>query len=57
MPKLIITTQNGRHRRERSFDITEQQATDPLERAKVIGVKSMQITVAGSRMVNWRIEE
>lgn len=57
MPKLIIVTKNGPHRRERSFEITQEQATDPLERAKAIGAKSMQTTTGGGRVVNWRIEE
>lgn len=53
MAKLIITANNGRHRREHEFQITDVQAKDPIERAALISAKSAQF----DRVVNWRIED
>jgi hypothetical protein len=53
MAKLIITTKNGRHRKEHPFEITTEEATDPIKRASVISAKSAMF----DKVVIWRIEE
>ncbi len=53
MARLIIVHKNGRHRKETPFEITTEEATDPIKRAGVISAKSAMF----DKVVNWRIEE
>jgi hypothetical protein len=50
--KLIITTKNGRHRKDPEFEIDDAVANDPVKRASAISAKSAQLS---GDMVNWRI--
>lgn len=50
MAKLIITTKNGRHRRDHTDDAVAQ---DPIKRAGAISAKSAGLL---DRVVNHRIE-
>lgn len=51
--KLIITTKNGRHRKDHTFEIDDAVAQDPIKRAGVISAKSAGLL---DRVVNHRIE-
>lgn len=53
MAKLILTTKNGRHRKDHTFEIDDAVAQDPVQRAATISAKSAQF----DRVVNWRIEQ
>ena len=54
MPKLIITTKSGRHRKDHTFDIDQAVAQDPIKRASAVSTAQAGLL---DRMVNWRIEE
>lgn len=51
---LIVTTKDGRHRKEHEFPLDEHVASDPMLRASAIS--AAQAGLIG-RMVSWRIEE
>ena len=53
MHKLTIEYKSGRHRKKAEFEITDEQATDPIERAAVISAKSAQF----DNVVNWNISQ
>lgn len=53
MAKLIITTKNGRHRKDHTFDIDDTVAQDPVKRAGFISGKTAGLL---DRVVNHRIE-
>jgi hypothetical protein len=53
MAKLIITTKNGRHRKDHEFVIDQETATDPAKRASAISAKKALF----NNVVNYRIEE
>jgi hypothetical protein len=50
--KLIITTKNGRHRKDHEFEIDSETAMDPIKRAGVISAKKALF----NNVVNHRIE-
>lgn len=52
MAKLIITTKNGRHRKDHEFQIDDTVAQDPIQRAGVISAKKALF----NNVVNHRIE-
>ena len=54
MPKLVITTKSGRHRKDHTFEIDQATAQDPIKRAGVLSAKQAGLL---DRLVNWRIEE
>ena len=54
MAKLIITTKNGRHRKDHEFEIDAETATDPVKRGQAVSAKSAGLP---GNMVNWRVEE
>ena len=53
MAKLIITTKSGRHRKDHTFEISDEVAQDPIKRANAISTKSAGLL---DRVVNHRIE-
>lgn len=54
MDILIVTTKNGRHRKDHEFPLDEHIANDPMLRASAISTAKAGLV---DKVVNWRIEQ
>lgn len=54
MSKLIVTTKNGRHRKDHEYQMDDAVAQDPIKRAAFISAKQAALL---DRVVNYRIVE
>ncbi len=53
MAKLIITTKNGRHRKDHEFQVDDAIAQDPIKRAGFVSAKKALF----NNVVNYRFED